>query len=60
MFKLQINKPSYFWLILLLIGCEKKTQLEWEDPTVFEINKEPPRSHFYSYENLKNILSSIK
>ena len=53
MFKFQINKPLYFWLILLLIGCGKKTQLEWEDPTVFEINKEPPRSHFYSYENLK-------
>ena len=53
MIKLRLNKLLYFCLIFLQIGCEQKTQLEWEDPTIFEINKEPPRAHFFSYESLK-------
>ncbi|MBT4068895.1 MAG: hypothetical protein HOE77_09430, partial [Candidatus Marinimicrobia bacterium] len=37
---------TVFWF-----GCENKQQFEWEDPTVFQINQEPPRAHFFPYES---------
>ena len=46
-------KLIYFCFLFIAIGCEQKNQVEWEDPTIFGINKEPPRAHFFSYENLK-------
>ena len=49
MIKFQKHILLYFFLIL--IGCER-TQLEWEDPTVFQINKEPPRAHFFTYNSI--------
>ena len=49
----RLTKLLYVCLIFLISGCEQKTQLEWEDPSIFDINKEPPRAHFFSYETLK-------
>ena len=49
MIKFQKHILLYFFLIL--IGCER-TQLEWEDPTIFQINKEPPRAHFFTYNSI--------
>ena len=44
----------FFHFLLLLnlvwVGCKSKNQAEWEDPTVFQINKEDPRAHFFSFE----------
>jgi beta-galactosidase len=41
-----ITVLTVFWF-----GCENKQQFEWEDPTVFQINQEPPRAHFFPYES---------
>ena len=41
-----ITVITVFWF-----GCENKQQFEWEDPTVFQINQEPPRAHFFPYES---------
>ena len=37
--------------ILLVMNCDRKNQAEWEDPTIFQINQEPPRAHFFAYES---------
>ena len=29
---------------------------EWENPGIFDINKEKPRAHFYIYKTLKMLL----
>ena len=49
-------------IFVLLFSCgNKNSKLEWEDPTILAINKEPARSSFYLYEDetaaLKNIPS---
>ena len=39
------------FLIFFAVSCEKYGKHEWENPLVFEINKLPPRAHFFSYES---------
>ena len=36
------------FLIFFAVSCEKYGKHEWENPLVFEINKLPPRAHFFS------------
>ena len=38
-------------MAVLWLGCETKRENEWEDPTVFQINQEKPRAHFFPYES---------
>ena len=38
-------------MAVLWLGCETKRGTEWEDPTVFQINQEKPRAHFFPYES---------
>ena len=50
-------------MLLFLVNCDRNTQPEWEDPTIFQINQEPPRAHFFAYEsealaNINNPLQS--
>ncbi|SVE25642.1 uncharacterized protein METZ01_LOCUS478496, partial [marine metagenome] len=50
-------------MLLFLVNCDRNTESEWEDPTIFQINQEPPRAHFFSYEsealaNINNPLQS--
>ena len=59
------NKPILIKLIMLLflVNCDRNTESEWEDPTIFQINQEPPRAHFFAYEsealaNINNPLQS--
>ena len=59
------NKPILIKLIMLLflVNCDRNTQPEWENPTIFQINQEPPRAHFFAYEsealaNINNPLQS--
>ncbi len=49
-----MKKYSILFTILmafLCLGCETKQQAEWEDPTVFQINREPARAHFFPFES---------
>jgi len=41
---------SFLLANILLFSCEKHGKLEWENPTIFGINKLPPKAHFVSYE----------
>ena len=50
-------KLIYFCFLFIAIGCEQKNQVEWEDPTIFDINKEAPRAHFFSYEKPNSRIS---
>ena len=38
-------------MAVLWLGCETKRETEWEDPTVFQINQEKPRAHYFPYES---------
>jgi len=38
-------------MAVLWLGCETKRGTEWEDPTVFQINQEKPRAHFFPYDS---------
>ncbi len=38
-------------MAVLWLGCETKRGTELEDPTVFQINQEKPRAHFFPYES---------
>ena len=44
---------SFLAATILFFSCEKHGKLEWENPTIFEINKLPPKAHFISYETEK-------
>tara|TARA_A100000164_G_scaffold69673_1_gene58094 strand:+ start:24191 stop:27340 length:3150 start_codon:yes stop_codon:yes gene_type:complete len=44
---------SFLVVTLLFFACEKHGNLEWENPTIFGINKLPPKAHFISYETEK-------
>jgi len=37
---------AFMWL-----GCESNRQAEWENPTIFQVNTEAPRAHFFPYES---------
>ena len=49
------KKIIYLFLPILLImfSCEKHGKHEWENPTIFGINKLAPRAHFTTYESDK-------
>ena len=40
-------------ILLILISCEKHGKYEWENPSIFSINKLPPKAHFVAYETEK-------
>jgi len=44
--------PQLFAVLTIVwTGCENKRQTEWEDPTIFQINREPARAHFFPFES---------
>lgn len=42
---------SSLLMAFLWLGCESKQLAEWEDPSIFQINREPTRAHFFPFES---------
>ena len=38
---------------VMICSCDLGKSHEWENPEIFSINKLPPRSHFFAFENEK-------
>jgi len=39
-----------FFMIVVVDNKKKTNELEWENQRIFQINREPPRSHFFPFE----------
>ena len=44
---------AFLPILFTFNSCEKYGKLEWENPSIFSINKLPPKAHFVTYETEK-------
>ena len=49
----RIKTIFIFTIGVMIYSCDFGKSHEWENPEIFSINKLPPRSHFFAFENEK-------
>ena len=57
MLKIYATSALFFVLSLVLLSGQTPSQ-DWENPTVFEINKRPPHAYFIPYQNQEAALQA--